>query len=147
MSFCLCLQHISVSLSNPAHSKKKVLEALAEILGKSSGSNPKLIFERLFEREKIGSTALGKGIALPHCRIAGIDEPFICLLRTQSAIEYGAPDGLPASLFFALLIPEGDNTEYLELVATLARRLEAPECISKLQKASTSEQIIEILKG
>ena len=147
MSFHLCLQRISVSLSNPAHSKKKVLEALAEMLGKSSGISTRLIFEQLFEREKIGSTALGKGVALPHCRIAGIDEPSMCLLRTQTEIDYGAPDGLPASLFFALLIPEGDNAEYLELVAKLAHKLETPECIDRLKRAVSAAQVIETLKG
>lgn len=147
MSFCAALEHFSVSLSHSAHSKKKVLETLSSMLGKNSGVNPRTLFERLLEREKIGSTGLGKGVALPHCRIDGIDQPWMCLLRTRTGVDYGAPDNLPASLFFALLIPEKNNTEYLQLVAELARKLDRQECLARLQKASDADQVVEILKG
>ena len=147
MSFCSCLERISVSLSSPACSKKKVLETLSKMLAEKSSINSKLIFERLLEREKIGSTGLGKGVALPHCRINGIEQPLICFLNTQAKIDYGSPDDLPVTLFFALLIPEKENTEYLELIAQLAQKLDRAGCIHALQKASSAAQVAKILKS
>lgn len=146
MSFCASLERLSVSLSDPAHSKKKAFETLSKLLEKESGVSSRIIFEQLLEREKIGSTGLGRGVALPHCRIAEIDQPWMCLLRTRVGIDYDAPDDLPVSLFFALLIPEKNNDEYLQLVAKLARKLDRQECISRLGKASDADQVIKILE-
>ena len=146
MDFCSCLSPASIDLASPAQSKKKILETLAEILSTQINLPAQTIFQHLLEREKLGSTALGKGIAVPHCRIPDIDHPIACLLRTQTDVDYDAPDNAPVSLFFALLVPEEANDEHLKLLGELARKLNNPERITRLKKAPTATKIIKILQ-
>ncbi len=146
MDFCSCLSPSSVRLADPAHSKKKVLETLAGMLAQRSGLDLQTVFECLLEREKLGSTGLGKGIAVPHCRIADITRPLTCLLRTETGVDYDAPDGAPVSLFFALLVPADANDEHLQLLADLARKLDNPARVKRLLLATDAEQIIAALQ-
>ncbi len=146
MDFCSCLSPASVHLDDPAHSKKKVLETLADALAAESGLKPQTVFEHLLEREKLGSTGLGKGVAVPHCRVAGVTRPLAGLLRTRSGVDYDAPDGVPVSLFFALLAPEEATDEHLQLLAELAGKLSEPERIKRLHRAQDAVQIIAALR-
>ncbi len=146
MDFCACLSPAAVRLADPAHNKKKVLETLAGVFAAHSGLDPQTVFACLREREKLGSTALGKGVAVPHCRVAGIAQPLACLLRTATAVDYDAPDGAPVSLFFALLVPEDAADEHLQLLAELARKLDDPVRIRRLSKASDAAQVVAALQ-
>ena len=147
MDFCSCLSPDMIRLSDPAHSKKKILETLAEQFASHSGLDRQLIFELLLEREKLGTTGLGKGIAVPHCRIGGIQRPLACLLRTQSGVDYDAADGVPVSLFFALLVPEDATEEHLQLLGDLAHRLNNNESVERLNRATDTTQIINVLRA
>ena len=146
MDFCSYLSPTTVRLDNQAYNKKKVLETIADLFAAQSRLDARTVFEYLLEREKLGSTALGKGVAVPHCRIADIARPLACLLRTGTAIDYEAPDGKPVSLFFALLVPEDAEDEHLQLLGNLARRLEDPTCIQCLNKARNTTQILAALR-
>lgn len=146
MDFCSCLSPSSVRLRDPAHSKKKVLETLADVLAASTGIKPQTVFEHLLEREKLGSTGLGKGVAVPHCRIQGVARPVAGLLGTRSGVDYDAPDGAPVSLFFALLAPEEATDEHLQLLSELAKKLSDPERIKRLNQARDAAQVISVLR-
>ncbi len=146
MDFCSFLSHDSIRLTDHLHSKKKVLEELADMLTAAGGPSTQAIFDSLLEREKIGSTALGKGVAIPHCRITGSSRPLVCLLRTETGVDYDAPDGMPVSLFFALLVPENADDEHLQLLGDLAHKLDDPACIKRLMQASGAAQIIAALE-
>ncbi len=146
MDFCSCLSPASVRLDDPAHSKKKVLETLAGVFAAGTGLDSQTVFEHLLEREKLGSTGLGKGVAVPHCRIADVTQPLAGLLRTESGVEYDAPDGAPVSLFFALLAPEEAADEHLQLLSELAEKLSDPERIKRLHQARDTAQVIAALR-
>ena len=146
MSFCSYLCPDMIRLGDPAPNKKKVLETLADLFASHSTLKAQTILQLLFEREKLGSTALGKGVAVPHCRVAGLDEPLACLLHTKTGVDYDAPDDAPVSLFFALLVPESAPDEHLQLLSDLAQRLDDPACVKRLTQAPDAAGIIAELR-
>ena len=76
----------------------------------------------LFEREQLGSTAIGKRVAIPHCRIDDLSNPIVALLRVSQGVNYEAPDELPVKLIFALLLPSDATQQHLDILASLASR-------------------------
>lgn len=102
-------------------SKKRLFETIAKLIGDDS---PDLtttdIFTQLVNRERLGSTGLGKGIAIPHCRISNCPEPLGSLLTLDEAIDFEAPDNEPVDLLFVLLVPEEANQEHLDILAHVA---------------------------
>ena len=145
MDFCSYLSADAVRLGASAHSKKKVLETLAGMLAAHCDLHAQALLRQLLEREKLGSTGLGGGIAVPHCRVAGLSRPLACVLRTGSGVDYDAPDDEPVSLFFALLVPEDADDEHLQLLGDLARRLNDPERVKRLECAADADEIIAVL--
>ncbi len=102
-------------------SKKRSLEQLAALL---VDVNPQLkpegVFDALMERERLGSTALGKGVAIPHARLPGVDRPSIAIIKMDKGIDFDAPDGLPVDVLVALVVPDEANEEHLQILASLA---------------------------
>lgn len=86
-------------------SKKRVFEQVGILFENSHGIARSVIFDSLFAREKLGSTALGQGVALPHGRIKGLKKPVLVFLRPREGVLFDAPDNQPVSLIFALLVP------------------------------------------
>jgi len=127
-------------------SKKRLLETLSELL---ASGHPRLstegVFERLLERERLGSTGLGHGIALPHARIREIGEPLGAFVRTARGIDYDASDGEPVDLAFALLVPEEANEEHLRLLARLARLFSDPLNRARLREAESAQTLLRLL--
>lgn len=116
-----------VELDVPLTSRKAALMQLAELaLQGRAGPQAAQVAKLLSEREKLGSTALGDGLALPHARVPGLTAPAVAALRLTEAIPFDAPDGEPVRLFFALLVPEDAHPTHLELLAALARPLQQP---------------------
>ncbi|MES9869683.1 MAG: PTS sugar transporter subunit IIA [Sedimenticola sp.] len=110
-----------ISCANAAASKKRVLEEIGRLL---ATSNPDLkieeVFDRLLERERLGSTGLGNGIGLPHARMPGVEQACGAFMQLQSGVDYDAIDGKPVDLVFGLLVPEDATQEHLQLLAKLA---------------------------
>ena len=108
----------------PGSSKKKVFEAAARLISQDQLSlSESEVFSALFAREKLGSTGLGKGIAIPHCRISNCTHAVGALLTMEQPVDFDAPDGQPVDILFILLVPEGANEEHLKILSGLARRL------------------------
>lgn len=127
-----------VELNAACTSRKAVLMHLAELaLQERETAQTAQAAKLLAEREKLGSTALGQGLALPHTRMPGLTGPAVAALRLTEAIPFDAPDGDPVRLFFALLVPEDANPVHLDLLAALARALQRPECYACLNAAAT----------
>lgn len=116
-------------------SKKRALQTLAELLapsvcealeGESSPEDPVQsdmdIFDALITRERLGSTALGHGIALPHSRLANIDEPIAAMITLSEGVDCEAPDDQPVDVLVGLLVPTHCNDEHLKILAALAKR-------------------------
>ncbi len=135
-----------ISLDDHATSKKKVLERLAVLLateGKPPGSEQ--IYEKLLERERLGSTGMSHGVALPHARIQGLRHPRGAFLRLDEAIDFDALDDGPVDLVFGLLVP-GDATEaHLALLAELARLFTDPHLCSRIRQARTAAEVLHLL--
>ena len=137
----------SISVSDPASSKKRVLEQAARLLaGTADEPEAEQIFERLLERERLGSTGLAGGVALPHARMPGIENSRGAFLQLAQAVEFDALDGSPVDLVFALLVPENANEEHLQLLAKLAGMFNEEELRERLRVAE-AEEAIAILTG
>lgn len=126
----------------PGSSKKKALENVADFL---HSTLPKIdsneLFERLIARERLGSTAIGKGIAIPHCRCNKVEKTIGCLVKLQEPIDFDAPDNLPVDLLFVLIVPEQGTDEHLQTLAQLARLLDQSEFRNELRKSQSSEAL------
>ncbi len=137
----------SISVADPASSKKRVLEKAAQLLTPAAGETAaEQIFERLLERERLGSTGLAGGVALPHARMPGIDTSHGAFLRLDVAVEFDALDGQPVDLVFALLVPENATEEHLQLLGQLATMFNQSELCEQLRSAE-AEQALAILTG
>jgi PTS system nitrogen regulatory IIA component len=137
----------SISIADPASSKKRVLEQAARLLaGTADEPEAEQIFERLLERERLGSTGLAGGVALPHARMPGIGESRGAFLQLAEPVEFDALDGSPVDLVFALLVPEDANEEHLQLLAKLAAMFNEQELRDRLRQAE-AEGAMAILTG
>ncbi|MBK1643495.1 PTS sugar transporter subunit IIA [Thiocapsa imhoffii] len=129
-------------------SKKRLLESLAELLAKD---HPRLstetVFERLLERERLGSTGLGHGVGLPHARIKEVTQVLGAFIQTNRGVDYDAADGEPVDLAFALLVPETATEEHLQLLAYLARRFSEAATRKHLREADSTTAILQLLQG
>ena len=119
VSRLLPLNHVVLDLD--ASSKKRLFEQIG-LLFENSRQIPRLrVFDALFDREKLGSTGLGYGVAIPHGRIKTLKEPVCAFVRTAAPIAFESPDGEPVSLVFAMLVPEHATEAHLELLSELAQ--------------------------
>lgn len=129
-------------------SKKSALEVLARLI---AGTNPSLtyaeIFSCLFAREKLGSTSLGGGVAIPHCRFVDSKKTIGAFIQLREAIDYDAIDQQPVDLIFALLVPENSTDEHLQILSTLAEIFSDNSLLARLRVKSKPEEIFKILTG
>jgi PTS system nitrogen regulatory IIA component len=102
-------------------SKKRLFEQLGLLFENHHGISRGAVFDSLFARERLGSTGLGQGIAIPHGRIKGLKEALGALVRLAQPVPFDAPDGKPVSLAFALLVPEQATEKHLEILSELAQ--------------------------
>jgi len=141
------LQPRQISLSHPAASKKKALEAVSELLASGGGMlTADLIYEQVLERERLGSTGLTHGIALPHARIKGLAQATGAFLRLLEGVDFDALDDQPVDLIFALLVPESSTQEHLDLLATLAGMFNDASLCEEIRQAEEAEQILNLLQ-
>lgn len=131
-----------------ATSKKRALELASEVL---SDHFPELdagaVFDALLARERLGSTAVGDGVAVPHCRTDGATEPVAALLRLHEPVDFDAPDDAPVDLMFVLVVPAEENELHLKLLAGAARVLSDGGCRRALRSADTDTGLFEAAIG
>ncbi|EYC50326.1 PTS sugar transporter subunit IIA [Hylemonella gracilis str. Niagara R] len=106
-----------------ATSKKRVFEEVGLLFENLHGLNRALVADSLFARERLGSTGLGHGVAIPHGRIKGLKTPLAAVLRLTHPIVFDAPDALPVGLFIVLLVPEAATQKHLEILSEIAEML------------------------
>ncbi len=105
------------------------------------------IFESLVSREKLGSTGIGHGVAIPHGRIKNLAKPIAVFIHLQDAIDFEANDNQPVDLFFALLVPEQNENRYLEILSDIAEKFSHKTFREQLRQARDDEKLYEILVG
>ncbi len=104
-----------------ASSKKRAFEQAGLLFENNHGIGRSTVFDSLFAREKLGSTGLGQGIAIPHGRIKGLKDALGAFIRLAEPVPFDAPDGRPVSMLFVLLVPEQANEHHLQLLSELAQ--------------------------
>ena len=123
-------------------SKKRLFETIARII---SDSQPSLVYEEVFAqliaREKLGSTGLGHGIAIPHCRMDSCADPLGTLVTLEQAIDFDAPDDQPVDLLFALLVPGEADQQHLDILANVARLFSQGSFCQQLRSAQDNEAL------
>jgi len=113
-------------------SKKRLFEQAGLLFENNQGMARSLVFDSLFARERLGSTGLGQGVAIPHGRIKGLKEPVGAFVRLAQAVPFDAPDGKPVDLVFVLMVPEQATDRHLQILAELAQMFSDRELRERL---------------
>jgi len=129
-----------------ATSKKCALEYLSNLVANDeSALIATEVFDSLVARERLGSTGIGHGVAIPHGRLGNLDHAVSAFMRLEEGVDFDAIDNEPVAYMFALLVPEDSNDEHLHLLAQLAKLFSNPVMREKLRLASNSEELYELL--
>ena len=128
-----------------AGSKKQVLAALAERAAVLTGRDEKTILDALVQREKLGSTGLGQGIAIPHGRVKGLREAAGALVRLKQPIPFDAPDGQNVALIFVLLVPDRATDLHLQILSELAQMFSDRELRERLLAAQSAAELHRLI--
>ncbi len=128
-----------------ANNKKQALQELAARAAAICGRNEREVLEVLMQRERLGSTGIGNGIAIPHGKLAKLERLFGVFARMERAIDFESLDGQPVDLVFLLLAPEGAGADHLKALAQIARLLRDPEVAQKLRESRDAEAIYAVL--
>jgi PTS system nitrogen regulatory IIA component len=129
-------------------SKKKLLELVSEALVQNDDTlNSREVFESLCARERLGSTGLGKGVAIPHGRVHGSSAVQAVFIRLSKPLAYDAIDGEPVDLLFALAVPENCTSDHLKLLSQIAERFSDAELLKKLRSAKDVNELIDLLSS
>lgn len=126
-------------------SKKQALQELAARAAALTGQNERSIVEVLMQREKLGSTAVGNGIAIPHGKLPKLEKLFGMFARLGRPIDFEALDAQPVDLIFLLLAPEGAGADHLKALARVARLLRDPDVVHKLRASQDAEALYAVL--
>jgi PTS system nitrogen regulatory IIA component len=135
----------SVILDLDVTSKKRVFEHVGLLFENSLGIGRGQVFDALFARERLGSTGLGHGIAIPHGRIKGLREAAGAFVRTAAPIPFEAPDGNPVQLIFVLLVPEKATDVHLQILSELAQLFSDRDMRSKLGELKDPEAVQRLI--
>ncbi|HEA52880.1 PTS IIA-like nitrogen regulatory protein PtsN [Marinobacter antarcticus] len=128
----------------PASSKKRVLEFIAEqILQRNDALNESQVFNNLIARERLGSTGIGQGIAIPHCRLEGLEHVIGVLMTLEEAVEFDAIDNQPVDLVFALVVPKEATSEHLELLSQLAEKFNERTFCDRLRQCDDAATLYQ----
>ena len=127
-------------------SKKSILEQISAIAANKIGSaNTKELLNNLINREKLGSTGIGNGIAIPHGRINNNENPVAVLLTTEKPILFDAIDDKPVDIFFALFVPEDHCQQHLETLASVAKFFSNKENSRKVRRCNSSKELHQLI--
>ena len=128
-----------------ASSKKQVLQELAARAANEAGVDERDVFTVLLERERLGTTGVGHGIAIPHGRLAGLDRLFGFFARIETPVDFDAVDGEPVDLVFLLLAPEGAGADHLKTLARISRLLRDGALCDKLRGSRTADALYALI--
>ena len=139
------LEKDRVVLSLKATSKRQALEELAGHAARDTGLPSQQILDILVERERLGTTGIGGGIAIPHGKIPQLDRLFSCFARLDKPVDFDSIDGQPVDLLFLLLAPESAGADHLKAITRISRLLRDRLVCDKLRSAPTSDHVYGLL--
>ena len=132
-----------------ASSKKRALEKISDIISASEGVQllPHEVCESLIAREKLGSTGIGSGVAIPHGRLKNSDKTIAAFVQLHKGINFDAMDDEDVDLLFALLVPENSTDEHLQILAQLAEMFSKADFRAKLRASKNSDELFNLLRN
>lgn len=136
-----------VLLDLEASSKKRVFEQAGMLFENRLGLARSTIFDSLFAREKLGSTGLGQGVAIPHGRIKGLKNAVGAFMRLVTPVPFDSPDGRPVDLLFVLLVPEQATEQHLQILSELAQHFSDRAFREKLQAAADPSAVVALFQS
>jgi len=128
-----------------ADGKRAILNQLASNFAAAYGLDPDKVLEGLEEREALGSTGFGRGVAIPHARIEGLNRPVAAFLQLDHPVQFAAADGLPVELVFGLLSPVQAGTSHLHALAAISRLMRDDDLRADLSSAAGAAEIYALL--
>jgi nitrogen PTS system EIIA component len=128
-----------------AASKKRAFEEAGFLFERLHGMGRSGVTDSLFARERLGSTGLGHGVAIPHGRIKGLKQPMAAVMRLAQPIGFDAPDGAAVNLLIVLLVPEAATHKHLEILSEIAELLSDSALRERLKSATTSEALFGLI--
>ncbi|ABM26272.1 MULTISPECIES: PTS IIA-like nitrogen regulatory protein PtsN [Shewanella] len=147
MELCTILRPECTTCATPG-SKKKVLELISDL---AAAQYPTLssqeIFESLVAREKMGSTGIGNGIAIPHGRLTDITQPIAILVKCEEPIAFDAIDKQPVDILFALLVPADQCQQHLSTLSCMAEKLSDKQILKQLRKTHDETELYQVITG
>jgi PTS system nitrogen regulatory IIA component len=134
----------NILLDEESTSKKRVFERVGILFENSHQIARSLVFDSLFAREKLGSTGLGQGVAIPHGRVKNLRESIAVFIKTKNPIPFDSPDGQPVTLIFVLLVPERATEAHLQLLAELAQMFSDRTFREQLQNCNDPAALLQL---
>ena len=135
----------SIIMDCDSKSQKNTLEVISNKMAELTSTNKDEIFQKLYEREKLGTTAFGNGIAIPHARIEGIQNAKIILLKLTEAIDFNSIDGNKVDIVISLFVPNDNNEMHVELLSSIASLLDNQVFREKIRTANTASDVMMII--
>jgi len=139
------LDEKSFLINFEATSKKQMLNELCKLANKKFNLDERTLLENLTKREKLGSTAVGNGIAIPHANISGISEPRVLVATLSEGLDFNAADDQPIDIIFLLLAPDNEGSEHLQALALVSRLLRNNELTNKLRGCKSPESAMMVI--
>ena len=131
----------SIFIDVQADSQKNVFKILGNTFSKKNNDLSSLIIEKLNERERLGSTSVGNGIAIPHTKVDGIKETQVIFLKLKSGVDFSAPDGKKIDLIFSIIAPENSESDHLLILSSISNFIRKKEKVDRLRGSTTIEEI------
>lgn len=128
-----------------ANSKKQLLQELGDLAARGAELDARAVFDTLLQRERLGSTGIGNGLAIPHGRFSGLKRMFGVFARLERPIDFESVDGVPVDLVFVLLAPEDAGADHLQGLAKIARLMRNPAVVQNLRATRDPAAIYSIL--
>jgi PTS system nitrogen regulatory IIA component len=139
------LDENSFLINFEATSKKQMLNELCKLANKKFNLDERTLLENLTKREKLGSTAVGNGIAIPHANISGISEPRVLVATLSEGLDFNAADDQPIDIVFLLLAPDNEGSEHLQALALVSRLLRNNDLTNKLRGCKSPESAMMVI--
>ena len=134
-----------IQLDVPSTSKKQVLETIAKLASASTNCEQQIIFDALVERERLGTTGIGKGVAIPHARLAGLKDLYCLFMRVNPAVDFESIDGKPVDLIFCLLVPEESGADHLKALARISKLLRNDDICAQLRSIRNPKDVLMLV--
>ncbi len=136
-----------IFLDTEISSKKKLLELIASTVAEQTELSRSTLYNGLLDRERLGSTGLGQGFAVPHTRSPDLEQTIGCFFRLSEPVNFEAPDNQPVDLVFSIIIPEEATEEHLMILSSLARIFSQADICEAIRAAGSSDEVEQIIRA